>query len=277
MVQNRCVSVIVIFLNEQRFLAEAIDSVLAQDFQEFELFLVDDGSTDGSTAIALEYAAREPSRIFYLEHAGHTNRGMSASRNLGLRAAHGKFVAFLDADDVWKPCKLAQQVCIMEEHPHLAMVCGAAEYWSSWAGAEDVVVPTGHLQDTIVFPPEASIRLYPLGTAPSPCPSDLLLRRDVAVSIGGFEEQFVGPLQLYEDQAFLAKLYLAAPVYFAGRVWLKYRLHPDSCMATVKENGRYDDVRSYFLLWLKEYLNTRPERACPQVVAALEDACALYR
>ena len=62
-------------------LAEAVDSVLAQSFQDFELLLVDDGSTDASTEIALAYAARDPTRILYLRHPGKVNRGMSATRN----------------------------------------------------------------------------------------------------------------------------------------------------------------------------------------------------
>ena len=80
----RRVSVICIFYNAERFFREAIDSVLEQEFDDFEFLLVDDGSTDGSTAIALEYVAQHPDRVRYLEHEGHANRGMSATRNLGL-------------------------------------------------------------------------------------------------------------------------------------------------------------------------------------------------
>ena len=76
------VSVITIFLNANRFIREAIESVLAQDFTDFELILVDDGSTDGSSALACGYAEKFPDKISYLEHANHSNRGMSASRNL---------------------------------------------------------------------------------------------------------------------------------------------------------------------------------------------------
>ena len=92
-----CVSVITIFLNAERFLAEAIESVLAQSFDNLELILVDDGSTDSSTDIAKRYAGRHEFRIRYLEHPGHANRGMSASRNLGISSATGDFIAFIDA------------------------------------------------------------------------------------------------------------------------------------------------------------------------------------
>ena len=267
------VSVISIFLNAERFISEAIESVLAQDFRDFEIILVDDGSAQECTKIARDYAARHAPIIRYLEHPGHQNRGMSASRNLGLSAARGEFVAFIDADDVWEKTKLTDQLAIMEAFPHLGMVCGAARYWSSWNGGNDEIVPTGHLSNAVVLPPEAALALYPLGKACAPCPSDLLLRRNVVASLGGFEEHFTGP---YEDQGFLAKLYLAAPVYFSDKVWINYRQHAHSCMAEVTRQGRYHEVRLYFLNWLEAYLISMPQPD-PRVVTALHRALWPYR
>src|SRR5262249_39242789 len=103
------VSVVVIFLNEARFLPEAVDSVFAQTHECWELLLVDDGSMDASSSIARRIAELHPGRVRYLEHDGHVNRGRSSSRNLGIHHARGQFVAFLDADDVWFPRKLERQ------------------------------------------------------------------------------------------------------------------------------------------------------------------------
>ena len=86
------VSVIIIFLNVGDFLREAIESVLAQTYDNWELLLADDGSADSSTDIALQYAAKHPNRIRYLEHPNHENRGMSVARNLGIRNAKGKIL-----------------------------------------------------------------------------------------------------------------------------------------------------------------------------------------
>ena len=252
------VSVITIFRDAERFLAEAIESVRAQSFGDWELLLIDDGSRDGGTAIARAYAEREPERVRYLDHPQHANCGMSASRNLGIRASRGALIAFLDADDVWSASKLQQQVAILDAYPGVAMVCGAVRYWRSWAGGADELVATGHVYDSPVQPPEASLALYPLGRASAPCPSDLLLRRSAVLRVGGFEEHFSGPRQLYEDQAFLAKLYLDAPVYFARSVWLSYRRHEESCMSTVLAQGQYAEVRSYFLRWFADYLACQP-------------------
>src|SRR5689334_8794235 len=114
------VSVVLIFLNEERFLSEAIDSVLVQTYSNWELLLVDDGSVDGSSRIAKQYAEQNTERVRYVEHPGHENRGMSASRNLGIQNASGEFIAFLDADDVWLPNKLRRQLAILSEHPDAA-------------------------------------------------------------------------------------------------------------------------------------------------------------
>src|SRR5436190_10910923 len=89
------VSVIMIFLDEKRFIREAIQSVLAQTYENWELLLLDDGSRDGSSEIARCIAAQHTTRVRYLEHTGHQNLGMSASRNLGIRYAKGAYVAFL--------------------------------------------------------------------------------------------------------------------------------------------------------------------------------------
>jgi glycosyltransferase involved in cell wall biosynthesis len=273
---NPKVSVIAIFLNAERFIAEAIDSVLTQGFGDWELILVDDGSGEACASIARDYAKRYSPFVLYVDHEGHQNRGMSASRNLGLSHATGDYVSFIDADDVWTPEKLREQIAIMDAHPALGMVCGSVRYWHSWNGGQDSVIPTGHVHDQIVHPPEALLALYPLGAAAAPCPSDLLLRREAVSRVGGFEEHFTGPNQMYEDQGFLAKLYLSTPVYFSSRVWLNYRQHADSCVSEVKRDGHYDAVRHYFLTWFEAYLTKRTARE-PRVEAALRRALWRYR
>src|SRR5262245_33392805 len=106
------VSVVTNFLNAAPYLRESIDSVIAQSHAGWELLLVDDGSDDGSTGIARRAAGRDPARCRFLEHPGHQNRGASAARNLGIAHARGEFVAFLDADDVWLPDRLARSVAL---------------------------------------------------------------------------------------------------------------------------------------------------------------------
>jgi glycosyltransferase involved in cell wall biosynthesis len=270
------VTVITSFLNAEKFLTEAIDSVLAQTFDDWEYLLVDDGSGDASTAIAKGYEAQHPQKIRYFEHPGHINKGTSAGRNLGIEHARGEYLAILDADDVWKAPKLADQVAILQTHPEIGMVCGSANYWSSWSGGQDIVCRTGHKQDALIYPPEASLALYPLGTATAACPSDIMVRARLAKTIGGFEEHFNGPNLLYEDQTFFAKLYLETPVYFSSKVWLKYRQHAGSCVASVSGAGKYHEVRLYFLNWFEEYLKNKSS-VDRRVLTALNRALRPYR
>ena len=100
MTNQPLVSVVLIFWNAERFIAEAIESVFAQTYRTWELLLVDDGSSDSSTTIARSYSERDPQHMHYLEHPGHVNHNMSASRNLGIGNAQKAYVAFLDTDDV---------------------------------------------------------------------------------------------------------------------------------------------------------------------------------
>lgn len=263
------VSIICPFYNAERFLAEAIDSVLAQDFEDFELLLIDDGSVDGSTGIARAYAERHSERIKYLEHEGHSNRGTAASRNLGLDASKSRFVAFIDSDDVWRPGKLSGQLAILEDHPDVGMVCGAVNYWRSWEGGPDQIQESAPLRGRVSQPPAAALRLYPLGVDVAPCPSDVLLRRSIVDEGARFEPEFSGPLFLYEDQAFLLKVYLSTPVYFAPNVWLDYRIHDRSCVVTMTRDGLELENRRYFLTWLRSYLTGKSFAGHDRVLAAI--------
>ena len=203
-----------IFLNAERFIAEAIESALAQDYGDLELILVDDGSA--RPALRSPGPTRSDCARFvrYVQHEGGKNRGMSASRNLGLSHARGEFVAFLDADDVWAHHKLREQPAIIEAHPDVDMVCGAVRYWRSWAGGDDVMIPSGGVPARVVAPPETTLKLYPLGTAAAPCPSDLLMRRTAVAALGGFEEHFTGAKQMYEDRGFPRSLSLLTGLLF---------------------------------------------------------------
>jgi glycosyltransferase involved in cell wall biosynthesis len=259
MIDRPLVSVVLIFWNAAAFLREAIESVLAQSYPCRELLLVDDGSSDGSTEIARQYAAHHPGQVRYFEHAGHANLGMSASRNLGIRQAQGSYVAFLDADDMWFSSALEDQVAILQAHPAAAMVYGPIQWWYSWTGkpedgGRDHVERLGVPADSVIDPP----RLLPLFLRDKAAvPSGVLVRRGVVESVGGFEDQFRGE---YEDQVFCAKICLEASVYAAGRCWYRYRQHPDSCVLRGQQTGETHAARLRFLNWLGEYLTERKVR-----------------
>jgi glycosyltransferase involved in cell wall biosynthesis len=249
------VSAIVIFLDEERFLEEAIDSIRSQTFRDWELLLVDDGSSDGSPEIARRHADSDPARIRYLHHPGQTNRGMSASRNLGLAASVGEFVAFLDADDVWLPSRLERGISLLDADPHAAMTYGKTLYWSSWGNGpgEDRLQPHGFPAETTIEPPEL-LRMYLEGRAALPCMGSLTVRRQAALDCGGFVDEFTG---LYEDQAFLARFCLENAVYVSNEQWDLYRQHPDSACATATRSEAAERARSHYHDWLARFLDSR--------------------
>jgi glycosyltransferase involved in cell wall biosynthesis len=253
------VSIVIPFLNAEKFLDEAIQSVFAQTYSFWELLLVDDGSTDGSTVIAKQYVKRDAARVRYLDHPQHKNQGLPASRNLGLSHARGEFVAFLDADDVWLPDKLAEQMAVLQSQPLAMMVYGPSRRWYSWTGrpedAERDYLPNLGVQANALLQPPILLTLSLERKATTPCPSNVLLRRDVIEKVGGFEESFRGPCHLYEDQAFFAKVVVRHPVWVSDRQWDKYRRHPDSVAAVVKGRGQGVEVRGVYLRWLADYLD----------------------
>jgi len=263
------VSIVTIFLDAHRFIRDAIDSVVAQTFRDWELLLVDDGSRDGGTDVARECARAHPGRVRYLEHPGHANRGMSASRNLGIREARGVAVAFLDADDVWLPRKLERQVGLLAAHPDVAMVYGPAHYWHAWPGApdvrlddfvQDVKVPGG----TVAEPPSL-VPLHLGAPEATPSPSGILVTRSALARAGGFEEEFRG---MYEDQALYVKLGLSERIFVSDECWYRYRQHDGACCAVAFRKGGHEAARRAFLAWASRYVAGRVPRA-PEVERAL--------
>ena len=243
------VSVVVPVFNAERFLAEAIESVIAQTWPHWELLLADDGSTDGSPGIARSY--EKTGKVRCLEHPGRANRGESATRNLGLRAGRGELFAFLDADDVWLPEKLERQVPLLLARPEAGWLYGNTEYWfeDGRSFSPALGLPAGSL----VGPPHLLTRFLRREAA-VPCTCGLLVRRETAERSGGFDESF---RSMYADQVFYARLALTAPVLVDHGCWERYRQHPGSACAVSKREGRGREARRIYLTWLERTLKER--------------------
>lgn len=117
------ISVIIPVYNGERYLAETIDSVLAQTHQPFEVIIIDDGSTDNTADIARSYQN--------LRYMYQTNQGLGAARNAGIVAAQGEFIAFLDADDLWTENKTKIQLEAFKDNPQADIVSGYVKQFYS--------------------------------------------------------------------------------------------------------------------------------------------------
>lgn len=165
------VSVIIPTYNRCDFVREAMASVLAQTFQDFELIVVDDGSTDGTADVVREFP-----RIRYLSQE---NRGVSAARNVGVALSRGELIAFLDSDDLWQPQKLATQVAFFAMRPD-AHICQTEEVWLR--NGVRVNPRNKHRKPSgDIF--AASLHLCLVS------PSAVMMRRELFDHMGGFDEE----------------------------------------------------------------------------------------
>ncbi|SFV32045.1 glycosyltransferase family 2 protein [Thermoflavifilum thermophilum] len=280
MPSNPTVSVLIPFYQAGRFIGEAIESVVMQTYRDWELLLIDDGTTDESAQIARQWAERYPDRIYLLNHPDHSNHGLPAARNLGLSHARGRYVALLDADDVWLPEKLETQIRLARRFPECGLFGEGSLYWYSWSGqsntGQDEIIYPGIRLDARIDPPEAALTLYPLGKGAAPCPSSLLMKTETLKKLDGFETAFSGPYMVFEDQAFLMKFYLQEPVYFAATCLNRYRQRPDSLMGSWQQNHHEYEIHRYYFHWLEHYLKAHFRLPDPRVEKALRQARSEY-
>jgi glycosyltransferase involved in cell wall biosynthesis len=230
-------SLIIPTFNHARFVGAAIDSALAQTVSAFEIIVVDDGSTDETPAVLARYAARI--RVLRQE-----NRGLSAARNAGLAAAHGKFVSFLDADDVMAPTKLAAQLEVLERSHAIGWtycdVLMETVVTGATARASERFGYASRALDGWLFPELIHGNFIP-AIAP-------LVRRTALEVAGGFDER----LTALEDWDMWLRLSLIAEARYTPAVLVTYRIRPDGMS---EDRARMD--RSRFLV-LDKINRTRP-------------------
>jgi cellulose synthase/poly-beta-1,6-N-acetylglucosamine synthase-like glycosyltransferase len=197
------VSVIIPCYNGEAFLAEAIESALAQTYQPVEIIVVDDGSTDSSPAVAHKFPVR------YLHQYNH---GLTKTRNRGIRESRGDYIVFLDADDRLRPEAVESGLCVMLERPECAMVVGDHVFLS-----EDGRHLRNSRKDCLV----ASHYKALLKSNFIEMISSVLFRRDVLEEIGGFDTG----LRVAEDYELYLRISRNYPIACHPSVVAEYRLH----------------------------------------------------
>ena len=201
------VSVVIPLYNCERHIGEAIESVLAQTFKDYEVIVVDDGSTDDSASVVHKFGDQ-------VRYVRQPNAGVSVATNHGIALSKGELIAFLDNDDVWLPEKLARQVAFLDEHPECGLVNCDLQYISETGDRLDRYLPGMNKRDPYV-------RLFQKGYVFMS--SGVMMRRRVYEEIGGLDEEFVAAgLQEVE---WLARIVERTEIGYVREVLSLYRDH----------------------------------------------------
>lgn len=209
------VSVIVPVYNGERYLREALDSVFAQTFRDYEVICVDDGSTDASVTIIKEYG--EQATLIQ-----QVNAGQGAARNVGVRRGVGVYVAFLDQDDRWYPHKLQQQVAALEADPSAVLAYCNSDRMDDEGRLLQVGATLAERQSAAESPLG---RLIGEGLV---LPSTMLVRRAIFECVGGFDHALRG----FEDFDLCARLKLKGRFVFLKEPGVCYRVHGEGFQRT---------------------------------------------
>lgn len=224
------VSVLMRVYNAERHLSAAIESILNQSFENFELIAVDDGSTDDSKAIILSFRNRDP-RVVLIEH--EVNSGLVAAANSALFAAKGEFSAIMDADDISVKNRLESQIAFLEKNPDVVLVGG-----HGYRIDDD----SDKIQPLFAVLEDAEINLLLLrekfreGYTHLINPS-VMFRTAVARKIGGYRQEFSSA----EDRDFLLRIAEVGKLANLDQVVLYYRVHTGS-VSVVKSSLQQEDA-----------------------------------
>jgi len=204
------IDVIIPAYNYGTFLKESIHSVLAQTFQDFNVFVIDDGSTDNTKEVVSQYQSIHPN----IHYSFQENRGLPVARNVGLKLSTAPFIAFLDADDLWMPEKLEETLKTFRIQPQLGVVYTLVEVIDSSGNLIPNVRPWHPVRGEIFR--ELLFRNQIVGSS-----SSVLLRRGCIEKVGGFDES----LPSCEDWDLWLRISRFFAFDYVARPLVKIRIH----------------------------------------------------
>ena len=238
------VSVVIPTYNRASLVTEAVRSVLAQTFSDLELIVIDDGSTDGTREALQEFEGR-------LRYVRKKNEGAAAARNMGIDLAKGKYVAFLDSDDLWHPDKLEKQVRLLNENPDYPVI---------------------HTDSSVIEPEGRQIKasaarrrqsrngkvfeqffLCPIALALT---STVVMRRDCLDTAGVFDPRY----PVFQDYDFFLRLAWNFPIYYLDEPLASYRLAPGSLTRSdIQRNiAEQEQILKAFVADHAKYFSSHP-------------------
>lgn len=248
---NPCISVVIPTYNRCWILKEAIDSVLSQKFADYEIIVVDDGSSDESAVLLSGYGDQ-------IVTIRQSNKGVSAARNAGISSAKGTYIAFLDSDDMWLPEKLACQVDFFLSHSE-AMICQTDEIWVR--NGVRVNPKNRHKKPSgMIFEPSLQLCLV--------SPSAVMIKRSLFDEIGLFNEAFPA----CEDYDLWLRIGLYHPIYLIERQMVVKRGGHDDQLSRNPGLDRYR-IQSILNILENHFLTTSYHQAAVDV---LREKCRIY-
>jgi glycosyltransferase involved in cell wall biosynthesis len=229
------VTVVIPNFNYAKYLPDCLTAILNQSYAHLEIIFVDDGSTDDSIVIAQTYSGKV--HIIPNEHSG-----VNSARNLGIRNANGKYIAFCDSDDVWLSTKIELQVNFLEKNPECGLVySGIQIVTEDLAFIESVdAKDAGDCSKEFIKRPGEAIVLLGASTA--------LIRGNLVKEIGGFDESLNGP---GEDLDFFRRISEKTTINFIDDHLVMYRQHQISA-SRVSSEKYYDGNRKVLLKLFRE-------------------------
>ncbi|ATH07299.1 hypothetical protein BIY24_04910 [Halobacteriovorax marinus] len=247
------ISVIIPTFNREKFLSRAVESVLSQSYTEFELIIVDDGSTDNSYHEVKKYL--KDSRVRYLYQS---NQGVSSARNLGVFVSSGEWVSFLDSDDEWDSKKLEEQLSYINEHSEYSII-HCQENW--FRNSKRVNLPKQYIKKGGDIFRDC---LYLCAISPS----TVMIKRDLFERLGGFSRDFI----VCEDYELWLRICVEHRVGLVDKALVnKYAGHGDQLSVTTTAMDLYRVRALAQMLMSREFeLNLKNE-----IISVLVKKCKI--
>ncbi len=232
------ISVLICTYNGKRYLQQTIESVLAQTYLNFEVVLVDDGSTDGTTDLIAKLAGRSPKlRPFY-----HTNRGLPASRNFSFQQARGEWIAIIDQDDLCYPNRLERQLAVAQANPSARLIFCDVNFIDENDRVLDRHLAKFNLSDTLIPKGLAGNMLLEMGGYVDS--EAFFMHRESALALEPMDET----LRYACDYEYFIRAGLTMDFAYTQEVLSAWRVHAGQATATF--SGIRKQVRSVYLRFL---------------------------
>lgn len=231
------------------YIESTLTSILGQSYRDYEILVVDDGSTDDGLLKVTMLSKTYPDRIRIFHHPDGGNHGIAASRNLGIKNAHGSLIAFIDQDDLWLPEKLARQVESLQRFPEAGMVYARASFIDQ-EGREKPLRGIHHaFGKGVPGKPHNMFRnLLMEDFVPN---LTVLVRKSCLERVGLHDE---GPLYEFEDWLLWSKVAFFYKVTFIPEVLANWRIHDSNYSAKIFEMAKFSHAEEHCTIALFSFL-----------------------